>query len=202
MMVPSRPRAAENVRTAAATAGCERTPRSLIFAVSMKPLRVNAAVFLGAAVLLLSAAPRQARATLGDTSASVADDAARMKAAMVQPAAAASPAAPARTPNFTVALIKTPAGVSVREYVAPGGTVFAVSWRGPVPPDVATLLGAYFAQYRDAAAAGSPTAFGLHHSAVAAPDVTVETGGHMGDLWGRAYLPAMLPPGVDASEIE
>jgi Protein of unknown function (DUF2844) len=168
----------------------------------MKPSRPNAAVLLAAALCMLAAAPHRAFATLGETSASVAGAAARMHATMVQPAATATPTAPAPALGFTVAQFRTPAGVSVREYIAPGGTVFAVSWRGVAPPDLAALLGTYFTQYRNAAAAGSPTTFGLHNSLVVGPDVTVETGGHMGDLWGRAYVPTMLPPGVSQSEIE
>jgi hypothetical protein len=30
----------------------------------------------------------------------------------------------------------------------------------------------------------------------------VETGGHMRDLRGRAYLPSLLPPDVSADEIQ
>jgi hypothetical protein len=33
-------------------------------------------------------------------------------------------------------------------------------------------------------------------------EVVVETAGHMRDMWGRAFLPAMLPSGVDQSEIQ
>ncbi|MGH7914554.1 MAG: DUF2844 domain-containing protein [Candidatus Binataceae bacterium] len=33
-------------------------------------------------------------------------------------------------------------------------------------------------------------------------EVAVETAGHMRDMWGRALLPAMLPPGVEQSEIQ
>lgn len=164
--------------------------------------RPNFAILLAAALFLAAAIPRRAYAALGETSASIARDAARMHATIVKPAAAATAPPPSRAPAFSVARFRTPAGVSVREYVAPGGTVFAVSWRGAAPPDLAVLLGAYFTQYRKAAATGSPSAFGLHNSIVAGPDVTVETGGHMGDLWGRAYVPTMLPPGVSQSEIE
>lgn len=170
---------------------------------AMRASHPSFAILLAAALFLLGAMPPcRAYAALGETSASIARDAARTHATILKPAAGNTTSAPARAPAFTVARLKTPAGVSVREYVAPGGTVFAVSWRGAAPPDLAVLLGAYFTQYRKAAAAGSPSAFGLHNSIVVGPDVTVETGGHMGDLWGRAYVPTMLPPGVSQSEIE
>jgi hypothetical protein len=156
--------------------------------------------------LFLFAAPSAARATLGEPAASVAADAAQMNAT-----AGANPAHPTpelsaqnapASANFTVEQITTPDGTVVSEYVDQGGTVFAVTWRGPMPPDVPTLLGAYFKQYSDAADTGAPSPFGLHASSVHASDVTVETGGHMGFMWGRAYLPARMPAGVGLSEIK
>jgi Protein of unknown function (DUF2844) len=104
--------------------------------------------------------------------------------------------------NFTIEQITTADGTVVSEYVGPDATVFAVTWRGAMPPDVQTLLGAYFKQYRDAADNGAPSPLGLHASSVQAPDVKVETAGHMGFMWGRAYLPARLPAGVTISEIK
>jgi len=143
-----------------------------------------------------------ARATLGESAATVARDASRMSATVTgQPPAPESALKAPAPAGFSVERFTTPAGVTVSEYIASGATVFAVSWRGRTPPDVPALLGAYFKQYQNAASAGSPTRYGLHHSSVSAPDVVVETAGHMGDMWGRAYLPAMLPPGVDQSEI-
>jgi len=90
----------------------------------------------------------------------------------------------------------------VSEYIGQSGVVFAVTWRGPTPPDVATLLGTYFKQYSDAANTGVPSPLGLHASSVHASDVTVETAGNMALMWGRAYLPAALPACVNLSEIK
>ena len=104
--------------------------------------------------------------------------------------------------NFTVERLTTPEGTVVSEYIGQSGMVFAVTWRGPTPPDVATLLGTYFKQYTDAANAGAPSPFGLHASSVHTSDVTVETAGNMALTWGRAYLPAALPAGVNLSEIK
>src|SRR5512133_48720 len=41
---------------------------------------------------------------------------------------------------------------TVREFVDPSGTVFAVAWSGVAPPDLPRLLGAYHQEYRAAAA--------------------------------------------------
>jgi len=147
--------------------------------------------------------PTMARATLGEPASSVARDVSRMSAKITaQPPASESTLTPPASTQFSVEQFTTPAGVTVNEYIASDGTVFAVSWRGRTPPDVPALLGTYFKQYQDAANSASPTMYGLHHSSVSGPDVVVQTAGHMGDMWGRAYLPAMLPPGVDESEIK
>jgi hypothetical protein len=103
---------------------------------------------------------------------------------------------------YTVEQMTTASGIAVREYVGPEGGVFAVTWRGRRPPDLSILLGSYFGQYHDAAVAGGLTTHGLHHASVRASGMLVETAGHMRDMWGRAMLPAMLPPGVAPSEIQ
>ena len=38
------------------------------------------------------------------------------------------------TTEYTVHEIQTPAGIVVREFVSPQGRVFAVTWRGRLPP--------------------------------------------------------------------
>src|SRR5215813_12694053 len=38
-------------------------------------------------------------------------------------------------------------GTVVREYAAPNGNVFAVTWRGPFVPNLKHLLGRYFEEY-------------------------------------------------------
>ena len=156
--------------------------------------------------LLLMGLPSIATATLGGPAASVAADAAQMNASEGVNTARPLPGLPAQaapaSANFAVERMTTPEGTVVSEYIGQGGTVFAVTWRGPTPPDVATLLGTYFKQYSDAANAGAPGSFGLHVSSVHASDVTVDTAGNMALFWGRAYLPAALPAGVTLSEIK
>jgi Protein of unknown function (DUF2844) len=166
-------------------------------------LFLNTALVVGA---FLIGAPSAAHATLGEPATSVATDAAQMNATAGVTTAHPVPGVPTQnTPasaNFTIEQITTADGTVVSEYVGPDAAVFAVTWRGAMPPDVQTLLGAYFKQYRDAADNGAPSPLGLHASSVQAPDVKVETAGHMGFMWGRAYLPARLPAGVTISEIK
>jgi hypothetical protein len=168
-------------------------------------LLVFLSIPLVGSAFLIGASPA-AHATLGEPANSVATDAAQMNATAGAKTAHPVPGVPAQnTPasaNFTIEQMTTPDGTVVSEYVGPDATVFAVTWRGAMPPDVRTLLGTYFKQYRDAADNGSPSPLGLHALSVQAADVKVETAGHMGFMWGRAYLPARLPAGVTISEIK
>jgi len=135
---------------------------------------------------LLLAGP--ARAALGEAESSVARDGEALGMAR-QPAAARAGAAVHELSSPTV---------SVREFLTPAGTVFAVAWSGVTHPDLAVLLGAYHAEYR-AAAAGPRTGRGPRH--LEAGRVVVETWGHARALHGLAYLPALLPAGVTLDDL-
>ena len=90
----------------------------------------------------------------------------------------------------------------VREYVS-GDTVFAVAWRGRRPPNLVSLLGAYFQEYQEAAAAAAangPRMRGM--TRIQGARVVVEAGGHPGDIRGRAYVPSLLPSGVTKEMIQ
>lgn len=90
----------------------------------------------------------------------------------------------------------------VREYVS-RDTVFAVAWRGRRPPNLVSLLGSYFREYQEAAAAAAsigPRMRGM--TRIQGSRVVVEAGGHPGDIRGRAYLPSLLPSGVTNEMIQ
>jgi hypothetical protein len=132
---------------------------------------------------------RPARATLGESEASVSRD--REALAMSrQPATARS--------GLGVHELRSPT-VTVREYLSPAGTVFAVTWSGLTRPDLGPLLGAYHEAYRAAARRG-PAGRGPRR--VEAGRVVVETWGHARSLHGRAYLPALLPAGVSLDDLQ
>ena len=103
--------------------------------------------------------------------------------------------------HYTIQEI-TSSDVVVREYLS-GDMVFAVAWRGRRPPDLTSLLGVYFQEYQEASAAAPSTGPGRRGGTrIQAPRVVVETGGHAGDVRGRAYLPSLLPPGVTTELIQ
>ena len=102
--------------------------------------------------------------------------------------------------NYDVLQIATAAGQTVREYLDRRGQVFAVTWSSVAPPDLAQVLGPYHPQY--AAGLSALDHPGLKRSVrVATPALIVESSGHLRAYSGRAYLPALLPGGVDLAAI-
>lgn len=89
----------------------------------------------------------------------------------------------------------------VNEYVTRAGQVFAVTWQGPVPPNLRQLLGDYFGRVQSAAAAVRRP--GMHRSfSLVQSDLVVVNTGRLRAFSGIAYLPALLPQGVSISELQ
>jgi hypothetical protein len=90
----------------------------------------------------------------------------------------------------------------VREYVNPSGTVFAVAWDGPWIPDLRQVLGDHFDRYQAAMQSrqhGART--GRGGVVIDEPGLVVQMSGHPRAFTGRAYLPALLPAGVQLESI-
>jgi hypothetical protein len=103
------------------------------------------------------------------------------------------------TAAYSIHEIKAATGTKVREFVSPSGTVFAVTWQGPSTPDLRQLLGQYFDRYSQAIQNKRP---GRAPVSIRESDLVVEAGGHMRSFTGRAYLPQMMPQGVDVGAIQ
>jgi cell division septation protein DedD len=103
---------------------------------------------------------------------------------------------------YSVTQTTLASGDIVREYVSTAGTVFGIAWRGPMMPDLPTLLGAYFTQYDSARVAQRTAQPGRGPLNVQLPGLVVRSGGHMGAFSGQAYLPQSLPAGVSAADIQ
>ena len=91
--------------------------------------------------------------------------------------------------------------VIVREYIATTGVVFAIAWNGLIHPDLTPLLGSYADEYETAMRHASREP-GRRHRQVETNRVVVEKWGHMRNLQGRAYVPALIPSGVSVDEIK
>jgi hypothetical protein len=129
-------------------------------------------------------------ASLGSNVSSVQTDRAQMNASV----------SVTQTRSYAIHEMKSPAGTVVNEYVDPSGNVFAVSWQGQFPPQMQQILGSYFSRYT-AALQAQQRRYGHPPLNIQEPGLVVQTGGHMRDHFGRAYIPAMLPQGVTADEI-
>lgn len=90
-------------------------------------------------------------------------------------------------------------GTVVREYVSDGGIVFALSWEGPVLPDLKALLGKYF-DTMVSESARMPRA-GRSQLTVNNQEVVIQSGGHMRAFEGGAWIPAAFPAGFTADDV-
>jgi len=138
-----------------------------------------------ALALLFLAAVRPAAAALGEPLASIQADGQRLKAATARVQAGS---------GYSVHELQQANGGSVREYVSPAGLVFALTWSGPFKPDLQQLLGRHFGTY-----AITPRSAGSdrNHLAIDTDALVVRAGGRQRGFFGRAWLPALLPAGVD-----
>lgn len=169
----------------------------------MRPLTVyGAGALLVPVVAMMLSLP--VWAALGDNAASVLSDQARMKGALRS------------TDHRTYVLheITTTSGATVREFVSPQGAVFGVAWEGQAPPDLQQLLGPYFQQAQQAQAArreaeqkaatdagGKPVRGGHGPTVIETPGLVLYQTGHMRSFHGLAYVPQLVPSGVETSVI-
>jgi len=97
----------------------------------------------------------------------------------------------------------TSSAVTVREYVTRGGQVFAVTWQGIAPPNFQQLLGTYFPRLQAAAssahASQGPAAH--RHFGIAQSDFVMQSAGRMGNFHGVAYIPSLVPEGVEVGQL-
>jgi hypothetical protein len=129
-------------------------------------------------------------ASLGGNIASVQEDATRMQARVQSSPHSA----------YTLHEMQSATGIKVREYVSSSGTVFAVGWKGAYPPNLKQLLGSQYQQYEQAMKT-STTHAGHGPVTIRLPNLVVELSGHMGDYFGRAYIPDKLPAGTNLESI-
>ncbi|MFP6557556.1 DUF2844 domain-containing protein [Paraburkholderia sp. B3] len=108
----------------------------------------------------------------------------------------------AASASYTVRQTTLANGTVVREYVSQAGSVFGVAWSGPQMPNLSELLGSYFPQYVAGVKANRAAGFMRGPGVVEQSGLVVHSGGHMGAFSGQAWLPASLPSGVSASDIQ
>jgi hypothetical protein len=129
-----------------------------------------------------------ATASLGDNVATVQNDSVHMHASVRV----------LHLSNYEVHEVQGKSG-TVREYVSPDGTVFAVAWQGAAVPDMKQVLGSYFDQFQQAARAWRVRRGPL---VVQEPGLVVKMGGHMRAFSGQAYVPQFMPQGVREQDVK
>ena len=128
-------------------------------------------------------------ATLGGDLSSVQQDRTHLKASL-----SVSPST-----GYSVHELKAATGTAVREYATADGRVFGVAWEGPWRPDLRQLLGEYFADYQEA---GKNKRTGVNGPLVSStPRLVIEMTGRPRAFYGRAYVPDLVPSGVEPDGI-
>jgi len=157
---------------------------------SRRTARVVLAIGLVFSSLLL---PVCASATLGGDVSSVESDQQQMKAKR----------AVQTSGKYSVHEISTSYGSVVREYVSPDGRVFGVAWRGPFLPNFQQILGSYYVRFAQGAQDAKAKTMHSRRAplTIEQPDLVMFSGGHMRSYIGHAYVPGIVPKGIDAKEI-
>jgi hypothetical protein len=143
------------------------------------------------AALTFAAFTAPASAALGGDEESVHADTTRFRGQMISAAML----------QYTRHDIATGPDAAIHEYLSRTGKVFAVTWKGPLPPDLSQLFGSYFDSYRTAVIAQSHPG-GHRRVSVAQPDLVVQSVGRLRAFMGKAYVPSLVPAGVDVTELQ
>lgn len=91
----------------------------------------------------------------------------------------------------------------VNEYVTRAGQVFAITWHGPLPPNLQQLLGTYFPRFQSAAVAAHQANPGIHRVfRLEQSDLVIRQAGRLRAFGGIAYLPALVPSDVSIDQLQ
>jgi hypothetical protein len=143
-------------------------------------------------IAMMSLITTQCLATLGESSASIQVDRSILNAT--------KPELSTDHPLYKIESYQLSSVTNVREYVAKDDKVFAVTWSGPLKPDLHQLLGKHYPTLT-AAIAKKPHG-GRSPVFIKRRDIVIESGGHQRSFFGRAYLPAAMPSGMRESDIQ
>lgn len=147
--------------------------------------------FLKVVLVVASALPLACYAALGAAPGTGAASQSLLRAATAGPVSSSL--------GYTMRVSRDANGVTVREYVLPTNVVFAVTWDGPVRPDMTSLLGSYFPRaVSTSAARGRGTGPLIERSG----DFHIESAGAPGHASGKAFLPRLVPANVRIEDLQ
>ncbi|MEC5407270.1 DUF2844 domain-containing protein [Paraburkholderia sp. MPAMCS5] len=157
-------------------------------------MRITKFAMLSAMLLPLSS-----YAALGGAPVAAAFAPSVLRAVTPQPSPAPGTSQLARTASYATHQSVDANGVTIREYVLPNNVVFAVTWEGPIRPDMRALPGSYFANY---VAAGQTGMRGSGPLIEGNDDFRIESAGRLGHFSGMAWVPRLVPAGVRPGDLE
>ena len=134
-----------------------------------------------------------AQAVLGGEASTIREDEVRLKGVRRQ---AVALRLPVQTHEITLA-----DGSSIREYVSPGGIVFAVAWNTRFKPNLELLLGAHAASYAVAASDAMKTPGIKRNVVLQRDDLVVHSTVHLNSFVGKAYVRSLVPVRVNVDEL-
>jgi hypothetical protein len=158
--------------------------------------------FVKIALATATLLPLTSHAVLGGAPA--AGSSAPMSLRATQQAASSAPSPSASAPTYSTAYYsvhesRDADGITVREYVLPSNVVFAVTWQGPVRPDMNALLGSYFPNF---VSAGEERLRGTGTLIQHNGELQIESAGRPGNFFGMAYLPRLMPADLRANNLQ
>jgi hypothetical protein len=142
--------------------------------------------------LALTLLPSTAGASLGGRTTSIDTDRVQVSGALMRIV---------RNDAYALHEIRTASGTSIREYVNSTDTVFAVVWDGPWVPDLRQVLGEHFDRFQATMQARQRNRTARGAFVIEEPGFVVQMSGHPRAFTGRAYLPALVPAGVQIASI-
>lgn len=151
--------------------------------VAAAPMRISVRL----SVLVLTGFCFPALATLGEMDTSVERDSTALHAVRAAVAVNATSHRMQELAN---------ARSTVHQYADATGRIFAVTWTGLGHPDLAVLFGSYYAEYQAAVQTGAVKRGG-RLSSTQTNDLVVRLSGLPRHVGGLAYVPSLLPAGVD-----
>jgi hypothetical protein len=92
-------------------------------------------------------------------------------------------------------------GSGIKQYVNAAGVVFAVSWRTRLKPDLEALLGPQFSAHAETDSKVPGVAGIKRQHSIRQPNLVVHQAGRMNAFAGLAYVPTLVPEGIDAEAL-
>ena len=142
-----------------------------------------------------------AHASLGGDESSVLADRDRIKGVHRRVMAAPAAGTTSNPSSIPVHEIVAPDGSVVREYMTPGGVVFAVVWASHFKPDLPALFGGHAQAYADAAALASRAPGIKRHVILERGDLVVQSNAHFNTFTGKAYVKSLVPPDIHVDQL-